>query len=86
MASCNQSLTVSTCGQAEYDTDLVVYDGCGCPVGDANMLGCSDDAKGCKGFTSEVTVPVDNGNCYKIRIGGWNEGAEGTGTLTLTCG
>ncbi len=77
---------MSTCNQAAYDTDLVVYDGCACPVSDANLLGCDDDAGEVCDFTSEVTVPVTNGNCYKIRVGGWMEGDQGTGTLTVSCG
>ncbi|MEE9297113.1 MAG: proprotein convertase P-domain-containing protein, partial [Phycisphaerae bacterium] len=82
-------LTVSTCNQANYDTDLVVYDGCDpddfmCPPGDAEMLGCNDDAPGCAGFSSEVTVPVLGGNCYTIRVGGFQEGDQGTGTVTLS--
>ena len=85
-ATCSQNLTVSTCGQAQYDTDLAVYDGCGCPVGDADLLGCSDDAVGCADFTSELTLPVASGNCYKIRIGGFNPNDFGTGTVTITCG
>ncbi|MCH8053752.1 MAG: hypothetical protein IH895_06800 [Planctomycetes bacterium] len=86
IASCSQTVTVSTCNQADYDTDLVVYDGCACPVSDANMLGCNDDFGVPCGFTSQVTVPVSSGNCYKIRIGGWREGEQGLGTLTVTCG
>ncbi|MCH8969250.1 MAG: hypothetical protein IIA66_09055 [Planctomycetes bacterium] len=84
IATCSQTVTVSTCNQAQYDTDLVVYDGCACPASDANMLGCNDDFGGPCGFTSQVTVPVNSGNCYKIRIGGWMEGSQGTGTLTVS--
>ncbi len=39
----------------------------------------------CVSFTSEVIVPVVAGNCYKIRVGGWNPGDEGTRTLAVTC-
>ncbi len=85
-ATCTGTLTVSTCNNADYDTDLVVYSGCNtCPPGDAELLGCNDDAEGCAGFTSEVSVDVVAGNCYKIRVGGWNPGDEGNGTLTITC-
>ena len=82
-ATCNGDLTLSTCNAADYDTDLVVYDGCDC----ANLvlLGCNDDAPGCAGFTSEVTVPVQSGMCYLIRVGGWNDGDMGTGTLSINC-
>ena len=84
IATCSQTVTVSTCNQAGYDTDLVVYDGCACPASDDNMLGCNDDFGGPCEFTSQVTVPVNSGNCYKIRIGGWMEGSQGTGTLTVS--
>ena len=50
------------------------------------LLGCSDDAVGCADFTSELTLPVASGNCYKIRIGGFNPNDFGTGTVTITCG
>ncbi len=77
-------LNVSTCGQALYDTDLAVYDGCGlCPPGDAELLNCSDDAPGCPDFTSEVTIAVLEGGCYTIRVGGWMDGDAGAGILTL---
>ncbi|MHC4989927.1 MAG: hypothetical protein ACYTGC_03010, partial [Planctomycetota bacterium] len=75
-------LTVSTCGNAVYDSDLVVYDGCDC--GDLQLLGCSDDADGCPNFSSEVTVPVVTGGCYLIRVGGWNAANEGPGTLEVS--
>ncbi|MHC4318003.1 MAG: M12 family metallo-peptidase, partial [Planctomycetota bacterium] len=55
-ASCTGELTVSTCNQADYDTDLVVYDGADC--GDLQFLGCNEDASGCAGNSSELTVPV----------------------------
>ena len=82
-ATCTGELTVSTCNQASYDTDLVVYDGCDCT--NLNFLGCNDDGSGCSGFTSEVAVPVFLDNCYLVRVGGWSSGDEGTGTVTLTC-
>ncbi|MCA9289581.1 MAG: hypothetical protein KDA25_00540 [Phycisphaerales bacterium] len=86
VATCDGALTVSTCNAADYDTDLAVYAACDvCPPDDAFLLGCNDDAPDCAGFTSMVTVPVVCGQCYKIRVGGWNQGDQGTGVLTLTC-
>ena len=82
-ATCTGQLTVSTCDQADYDTDLVVYNDCDC--GNLILLGCNDDAGGCGGFTSVVTVSVFQDNCYLVRVGGWNSGDEGSGTVTLTC-
>ncbi len=83
IATCNGTLTVSTCSAADYDTDIVVYDGNDCSM--LVRLGCNDDAFGCVGFTSMVNVPVVAGNPYLIRIGGFTAGDEGTGTVTCTC-
>lgn len=94
VATCNGTLTVTTCkdlgGSADYDTDLVVYDGCSCPAMDENMLGCNDDDKenACgdsPDFQSTVSVPVVADNCYKIRIGGFAAGNSGSGTVLITC-
>ncbi len=94
VAGCDGTLTVTTCedlgGSADYDTDLVVYDGCSCPATDANMLGCNDDDKvhACgdgPDFQSTVTVPVMENNCYKIRVGGFATGNSGSGTVLITC-
>ena len=87
IAICNGTLTVSTCNDADYDTDLVVYDGCECGAGlEDPPLGCNDDDAGCAGFTSEVEVPVVAGNCYKIRVGGFqSEADQGSGNLTVSC-
>lgn len=87
-ATCTASLRVTTCsgfgGSADYDTDLVVYDGCDCNA--LVRIGCNDDGPaGCPGFTSLVEVPVVAGNCYKIRVGGWLNGDMGTGTLNIEC-
>ncbi len=95
-ATCTADLTVTTCedlgGSADYDTDIVVYDGCGvCLPSDDLVLGCNDDdpVNPCGLFPdwhSTVVVPVVSGNCYKIRIGGWSAGNSGTGTVRVTCG
>jgi hypothetical protein len=74
-------LEVYTCNQAAYDTDIVVYDGCDCD--NLVLLGCNDDGVGCANFTSYLPVPVNKGECYKIRIGGWQEGSFGTGIVTV---
>ena len=81
-ATCTGELTVSTCNQAGFDTDLVVYNGCDC--GNLNLLGCNDDGSNCAEFTYEVQVSVFQDNCYLVRVGGWQSGNEGTGTVTLT--
>ncbi|MFO0826705.1 MAG: lectin-like protein [Phycisphaerales bacterium] len=90
-ATCTGTLTVSTCGAANFDTKIAVYGenvagACNCP-GSAlppPILGCNDDVLGCSSFTSSLSVAVTAGNCYKIRVGGY-QAAQGSGTLTLTC-
>jgi len=82
-ATCTGDLTVSTCDAADYDPDVVIYDGTDC--GALVLLGCADDTPGCGGFTNEQTVPVVSGNGYLIRVGGFSDGDQGSGTLTLTC-
>ena len=80
-------LTVSTCNQANYNTFLMVYDGCWpdipCPPTDAQLVACSYNTGGCAGSTSRVTVSVVAGNCYLVRVGGGNPGNQGQGTLSL---
>ncbi|MCA9289580.1 MAG: hypothetical protein KDA25_00535 [Phycisphaerales bacterium] len=86
VATCDGTLTLSTCNDAAYDTDLVVYaPDAPCPPDDAFVLGCNDDAPGCAGFTSEVTVPVECDAAYLLRVGGWGATDQGEGVLTLTC-
>ncbi|MFT5051723.1 MAG: hypothetical protein ACI8QZ_003143, partial [Chlamydiales bacterium] len=82
-ADCTGELTVSTCGMAAYDTDLVVYDGTDC--NSLVLLGCVDDTSGCDGFTSELVVPVVSGNGYLIRVGGFSDGDQGSGTICIDC-
>ncbi|MCA9242382.1 MAG: hypothetical protein KDA32_00395 [Phycisphaerales bacterium] len=79
-APCNGDVEVSLCG-SNYDTKVGVYDGC--PTGTGEVLACDDD--GCPSTTrSLLTFSATAGVEYLIRVGGYN-GAQGTGTLTVTC-
>lgn len=86
-APCTGELRISTCNTADYDSDIVVYDGCDCGSLTANLLGCNDDGIGCTLYTSDLRVPVVAGNCYLIRVGGHSSTSqgEGEGTIELTC-
>lgn len=91
-ASCGGYMTVSTCGTADFDTKLAVYGpgllGSSCPSQTffgGVMLACNDDFSGCSTNTSKVTIAVNQGTTYKIRLGGYN-GASGEGTILVTCG
>jgi hypothetical protein len=89
-ATCDGNMTVSTCNSADYDTRIAVYLGCGYtgfPIAVCNLteiIGCNDDVFGCN-FGSTVTVAVTAGQCYRIRIGGYDEDTEGSGTFSVTC-
>lgn len=80
-ATCNGQLTVTTCGTANFDTRVAIYNGCVCPA--SSLIECNDNAAGC-GLTSEVVNNVFAGNCYKIRVGG-TLGAVGSGDITVSC-
>jgi hypothetical protein len=78
VATFDGDLTVGLC-DVDFAAKLAVYDGCGCPVGDAGLLACTDDACG----PGALTIPVTNGSCYKIRLGGF-EGEQGGGAFVIT--
>ncbi|MDZ4831101.1 MAG: FG-GAP-like repeat-containing protein [Phycisphaerae bacterium] len=91
VATCSGTLTVSTCDDADFDTRIAIYQGCGYtfngfffPCNLNTILACNDDYSGCAGFTSFVQVPVTEGNCYRFRIGGF-ETAQGSGVFHVSC-
>jgi hypothetical protein len=79
VATCSETVTVSTCGTAGFDTRLAVYDACG-----GNTIACNDDGAGCPNLTSKVTFTGSQGTTYLIRLGGFSGG--GTGTINVACG
>jgi len=80
----NGEMTVSTCNEADYDSRLAAYEGCGCPATNTRLVACNDDATGCM-LTSRMTFPVTAGTCYKIRVGGFpGADSQGMGDLNLT--
>jgi len=90
VATATGNLLVDTCeeylGSADYDSDLVIYDSCDCRDVTLSLLGCNDDsftACGTDSFHSALYVPVVQGQCYLIRVGGWGEFDSGSGTLEV---
>jgi hypothetical protein len=79
-ATCNGTVSFSTCSQFDVDTIIALYDDCG-----GLQLACNDDAEGCTGFTSELGYSMSAGQTVKVRIGSWSEGAVGTGVMTISC-
>lgn len=71
--------TVTTCGNAQYDTWLAAYESCG-----GALVACNDDSTLCPGLTSRMQMNVVTGSTYVIRVGGHD--ASGTGVITVTVG
>ncbi len=83
MATCSGELKVNLCN-SDFDTKVSVYDGCECPV-TSPPLGCNDDSSvGSCAPQSELTVPVSQGSCYTIRVGGYIA-QSGSGVMNLSC-
>ncbi|HEU4544861.1 MAG TPA: lysyl oxidase family protein, partial [Microlunatus sp.] len=81
-APCSGTVTISTCGTANFDTKLAVYDQAGCDGLDSRVLACVDDTSGCS-TTSTASITAVQGMEYMIRLGGYSS-AQGTGTLQIT--
>ncbi len=80
LAPASGTITLSTCDQANYDTDLVLYEDTGSAL---VLVACQDDTSGCGGYTSTLEAVVDAGNEYLFRVGGWSDGFSGTGILSV---
>jgi hypothetical protein len=76
---CTGQATVDLC-ESDYDTKVAVYEAA-CPTGPNQAIACDDDSCDPQ---SIVTFPVEQGTFYYIRVGGYY-GAEGTGTMIITC-
>jgi hypothetical protein len=81
-SACDAWLILTTCGLADFDTRMALYEGC--PQAGGTILACNDDDDECFGGTSQLLVPVRSGVEYLVRIGG-ADGARGVGGLLVTC-
>ncbi|MHC4990272.1 MAG: cohesin domain-containing protein [Planctomycetota bacterium] len=79
---CDGQLTISTCGPASFDTRLAVYETF-CPIGDGSLVACSDDEAGCPNGGSRVTLGVQSGTVYVVRVGGATAKDSGAGTMEV---
>ncbi|MGE4618431.1 MAG: pre-peptidase C-terminal domain-containing protein, partial [Planctomycetota bacterium] len=81
-APANGQVEISTCNTVDYDSRIAVYLGTN---GDAaNAVACNDDGIGCANFSSLVTFQATAGSTYTVRVGGFNAGNVGTGTMSVT--
>ncbi|MCH2133653.1 MAG: hypothetical protein MK116_07875 [Phycisphaerales bacterium] len=81
-ATCTGVLTVSTCDIVNFDTDLVVYQG---DCFNLDQVSCNGDSDNCADFTSYLQFSVVAGQDYLIRVGGWEPGNVGNGSLLIEC-
>lgn len=85
IAPCNGVVRISTCSSTDFDTVLAIYNGgtrCDCPGNNNSLLDCADDTCGIPGGPGEMDRDMLAGNCYLVRVGGW-DGAVGPGILEL---
>ncbi len=68
------NLVVETCGLADFDTVLSLFDACG-----GSQLVCNDDACG---LQSRISFPVAAGQTVMIRVCGYN-GVTGAGSVNI---
>jgi hypothetical protein len=77
------TITVTTCGTADFDTMIAVYDAATVPPTDGSALACDDDGCG-SGSQSTVAFSSSPGASYLIRLGAYYAYGSGTGTLNIS--
>jgi len=88
--------TCATPGTSLYDTDIHAYvfasqsELLARDCENLELAGCNDDSPGCDdgvtagaGFHSDLTVGVEAGEWVLVRVGGWGDGDEGQGFITV---
>jgi hypothetical protein len=78
-ATTSGDVTVSLCG-SEFDTKLVIYNGCSCPPTTSRKVAENDDF--CD-WQSEITFSAIAGNSYLIEVGGYSN-QTGQGVLSIS--
>jgi len=85
IAPCTGDLTLDLCSSF-FDTKVAVYNNCTICPPSGDPVVCVDDVDGCGPFgdQSRLSVPVAQGQCYRVRIGGFL-GDQGPGTIRVSC-
>ncbi|MDA1008842.1 MAG: hypothetical protein O2800_07590, partial [Planctomycetota bacterium] len=81
VAPSTANFNASTCNLVDFDSRIDILDGCA-----GNIVACNDDGTGCAGFSSFVSWAGTEGTTYVIRVGGYDAGSFGNGTLSITDG
>ena len=82
LADCTGQMTIDTLTSA-FDTVLTVHDAKPTP-GNTHLLACSDDIAPGSNLQSMVTLSVQAGQRYWVRVAGYNAGALGEAYLNLS--
>ena len=80
-ATCNGCVTVSLLGSS-FDTEVAVYDGCGCDPVLSDLFKSNDNFFGRQ---SKLTFPARAGKQYLIEVGGHRAGDTGQGVISVSC-
>jgi len=80
-APASGTITLATCNNVDFDTDIVIYVG---NCGSKTQIGCNGDGDGCSDYSSSATADVSGGSLYIFRVGGYNANATGSGDLALS--
>lgn len=75
------TFTVTTCGQASFDSYLAAFNGTTCPP--SNALACNDDSCG---FQSTIVFQAVSGSAYLIEVGVYSNSAGGSGNIDISAG
>ncbi|MCB0758369.1 MAG: hypothetical protein KDC01_07910, partial [Flavobacteriales bacterium] len=82
VATADEAITLSTCGNASFDTRISVFSGSDC--NSMSCLAMSDDNPGCANGSTVVNFNAQTGNTYWFAVHG--AGAEeGTYQLSVNC-
>jgi hypothetical protein len=76
-----EEVTLSTCGNATYDTKISVFTG---TCGAFTCVAGNDDAPGCADNSSEAVFLSTNGTTYFVYVHGYGD-AQGAFSLAMTC-
>ena len=66
---------LSTCGMADFDTKIAIYEGTELPVTADRLIACNDDTSFCPDWTSELIFDQECGKKYLVRVGSYNDGS-----------
>lgn len=76
-----ETVTLSTCGTADFDTKISVYTGlCTDPL----CIAGGDDAVGCADNSTQVEFATTDGSTYSVLVHGYQD-QVGTFTLSMSC-